>query len=76
MFFEEIKKVFPITFLISCDVFSLFNIIPLRETIDIAVSLWFEHNTSLKITKGELKKHFDFATSGTHLIFKEHFMIK
>ena len=45
---------------------SLLTSIPLKETIDIAVDLLFEHNPDFKITKNELKKLFDFATSGTH----------
>ena len=65
-FCEEIKKVRATNkFLISYDVCSLFTSIPLKETIDIAVDLLFEHNPDFQITKNELKKLFDFATSGT-----------
>ena len=59
--------------MISYDVCSLFTSIPLKETIDIAVDLLFEHNPDFKITKNELKKLFDFATSGTHLLFDGSF---
>ena len=62
-FCEEIKKVSATNrFLISYDVCSLFTSIPLKETIDIAVNLLFEHNPGLNITKAELKKLFEFAT--------------
>ena len=58
-FCEEIKKVSATNrFLISYDVCSLFTSIPLKETIDIAVNLLFEHNPVLNITKSELKKPF------------------
>ena len=56
-------------FLVSYDVTSLFTNIPLKETIDIAINLIFNHNPNLNITKKELKKLFLFATSQTHFIF-------
>ena len=59
--------------MISYDVCSLFTSIPLKETIDIAVDLLFEHNPDFKITKNELKKLFDFATSGTHFLLDGSF---
>ena len=69
-FCEEIKKVRATNkFLISYDVCS----IPLKETIDTAVDLLFEHNHDFKITKNEFKKLFDFATSGTHFLFDGSF---
>ena len=45
-------------FLISYDVCSLFTGIPLKETIDIAANLLFEHNPDFKITKNEFKISF------------------
>ena len=73
-FCEEIKKVSATNrFLISYDVCSLFTSIPLKETIDIAVNLLFEHNPGLNITKDELKKLFEFATSGTYFLFQGTF---
>ena len=56
-------------FIISCDVCSLFTSISLKETIDIAVNLIFDKYPDLKITRQELKKSFEFATSGTHFLF-------
>ena len=41
-------------FLVSYDVTSLFTNIPLQETIDIAISLIFNHNPNLDITRKEL----------------------
>ena len=69
-FCEEKKKVGATNrSLISYDVCSLFTSIPLKETIDIAVDLLFEHNPDFKITKNELKKLLYFATSGTHFFY-------
>ena len=56
--------------MISCDACSLFTSIPLKETVDIDVNLLFEHNPDLNITKAELKKLFEFATSGTYFLFQ------
>ena len=60
-------------FMISYDVCSLFTSIPLKETIDIAVNLIVEKYPDLKITRQKLKKLFEFATSGTHLLFDGSF---
>ena len=71
---DSIKKVSATNrFLISDDVCSLFTSIPLKETIDIAVNLLFDHNPGLNITKAELKKLFEFATSGTYFLFQGTF---
>ena len=56
-------------FMISNDIFSLFTRILLKETIDIAVNLIFDEYSDLKITRQELKKLFEFETSGTHFLF-------
>ena len=54
-FWEEIKKVSATNrFLISYYVCSLFTIRPLKETVNIAVNLLFEHNRGLNITKALL----------------------
>ena len=45
----------------------------IKETIRIAVNLLFEHNPGLNITKAELKKLFEFATSGTYFLFQGTF---
>ena len=42
-------------FLVSYDVTSIFTNIPLQEIIDIAISLIFNHNPNLNITRKELK---------------------
>ena len=69
-FCEEIWKVRATNkFLNYDDVCSLFTSIPLKETIDNAVDLLFEHNPDFKITKNEFKKFFDFAISGTLFLF-------
>ena len=41
--------------------------------IDIAVNLLFEPNPGLNITNAELKKLFEFATSGTYFLFQGTF---
>ena len=53
-------------FIVSYDVTSLLTIIPLQETIDIAINFIFNHNPNLNITRIELKKLFFFATSQNH----------
>ena len=57
------------SFLVSYDIQSLFTNIPLEETIDIAVTILFEKKPNLKISKGDLKKLFRFATSETQFLF-------
>ena len=69
-FYKEVQEVSSSNkFMISYDVCSLFTSIPLKETIDIAVNLIFDKYPDLKITRQELKKLFEFATSGTHFLF-------
>ena len=51
--------------MISYNVSSLFTSIPLKKTIDIAVNLIFGKHLDLKITRQELEKLFEYATSGT-----------
>ena len=66
---EKIRKIFLDIYLVLYDICSLFTNIPLQETIEIEVKLIFENNPQLQVTKRELKKRFNFATSGTHFIF-------
>ena len=74
VFCEEIKKVSPTNrFLLSYDVYSLFNSIPLKETINIAINLLFAHDPGLKIIKDELEKLIEFATSRAHFLFQDAF---
>ena len=47
----------------------MFTSIPLNEPIDLAVKIIFDNNPTIKITKKDLKKLFEFATSGTHIHF-------
>ena len=47
-------------FLVSSNVTSLFNNIPLQETIDIAINLIFNHNPDLNISNKKLKFVFFF----------------
>ena len=73
-FVSQIKKaILSKKFLVSYDVTSLCTNIPLQETIDIAITLIFNHNPNLSITRKELKKLFLFATSQTHFIFNGKF---
>ena len=60
-------------FLVSCNVTSLFTNIPLRENIEIAINLIFNHNLNLKITRKELKKLFLFDTLQNHFVFNRKF---
>ena len=59
-----------ILFLVSYGVCSLFTIIPLTETTEIAVELIFQNKPN---SKNELKQLFTFITSGTHFLFKGNF---
>ena len=43
--------------------------IPLDETIGLAIKLILDNNPNIKIRKKDLKKFFEFATSGTHILF-------
>ena len=64
------KKVSSINkILISYDICSLFTSIPLNKTIDLTVKLVFDNNPNIKITKKDLTKLFEFATSGIHILF-------
>ena len=56
-------------FMVSFDVASLFTNIPLKESIDLAVSYITEGNAKLKFSKAELLKMFSIATSHTHFLF-------
>ena len=56
-------------FLVSYDIQSLFTNIPLNETIDLAVNLLIEKERDLKISRADLKKLFQYATSMTHFLF-------
>ena len=49
-------------FLVSYNVTGLFTNIPFHEIINIAISLIFNHNPNLNITKKELKKLFIFPS--------------
>ena len=70
LFCKEIKKVSSTNkFLISFDICSLFTRIPLNETIDLAVKLIFDNKPNIQSTKKDLKTLFEFATSGTHILF-------
>ena len=42
---------------------------PLYETIDIAIDLFFSEYTSMRITRNELRELFIFATANTHFMF-------
>ena len=68
-FCEEIKKVRASNkFLVFYNVCSLLTIIPLTETVDIAIDLLFEKKPGFKILKADLKKLFQFATSGAQFM--------
>ena len=54
--------------MVSFDVASLFTNIPLKESIDLAVSYITEGNAKLKFSKAELSKIFSIATSQTHFL--------
>ena len=53
--------------------FNKFTNIPLKETIKLAVKLIFEKRPEIKITRKQLTKLFEFATSGTHFLFNGNY---
>ena len=73
-FVKNIREVSsPNKFMVSYDVTSLFTNIPLEETINIAVDIILKSNPRIKISKDELKKLFQFATSQSHFLFDGQF---
>ena len=69
-FNEEPKKVSVTNkYMVSYDVTSLFTIIPLEETINLATDLLLEAKPDLKISRKDSQKLFEFATSQTNFLF-------
>ena len=69
-FVDELKKVSVTNkYMVSYDVTSLFTTIPLEETINLATDLLFEAEPDLKISRKDLQKLFQFATSQTNFLF-------
>jgi len=59
--------------MVSFDVESLFENIPLEECVNLAVDYISEGNPDLQLTTTELRKIFNFATAQTHFLFKGSF---
>ena len=55
--------------MVSYDVTGLFTNIPLEETINLSIDLLFEVKPDLKISRKDLQKLFQFATSQTNFLF-------
>ena len=69
-FVEELKTVSVTNkYMVSDDVTSLFTNIPLKETINLTIDLLSEAKPDLKISKKDLQKLFQFATSPANFIF-------
>ena len=69
-FVQELKTIeISNKFMVSFDVVSLFTNIPLKESIDLAVTYITEGNPNLKLSKSDLTKLFSFATSQTNFFF-------
>ena len=76
-FVEELKAVsVTYKYVVSYDVTSLFTNIPLEETIHLTIDLLFEAKPDLKISRKDLQKHFQFATSQTNFLFNGSIMTK
>ena len=56
-------------YMVSYDVTSLFTNIPLEETINLTINLLFEAKPDLNISRKDLQKLFQFATSQTNFLF-------
>ena len=52
--------------MISYDVCSLSANIPLKENVELVVSLIFQKRPGIKIRRKQITTLFEFATSGTH----------
>ena len=73
-FIEEIKSVsLNNTSFVSYDVTSLFTYIPLKGTIELALTVLLENEANLRIYKNGLKKLFKIATCETHFMLKSKF---
>ena len=57
-------------YIIPYDVTSLFTNIPLEETIHLTIDILFEAKPDLNISRKDLHKRFQFATSQTNFLFK------
>jgi len=69
-FVQELKTVdISNKFMVSFDVVSLFTNIPLKESIDLAVSYIAEGNPNLRLSKNDLTKLFSFVKSQTNFLF-------
>ena len=69
-FVQELKTIDTSNkFIVSFDVVNLFTNIPLKESIDLAVSYTLEGSKNLKLSKSDLTKLFSIATSQTHFVF-------
>ena len=55
------------------DVCNSFTNIPLKETTKLAVNLIFEKQPEIRVTRKQLTKLFEFATSWTHFLFKGNY---
>ena len=68
-FCKEMQKVSSSNkFMMSYDVSSLFTSVPLKGTVQIVVNLIFDKYPDLKIATQQIKKLFQFANSGTHIV--------
>ena len=69
-FVEELKMVAVTNkYMVPYDVTSLLTNIPLKETIHLTIDLLFEAKPDLKISRKDLQKLFQFATSQTNFFF-------
>ena len=69
-FVEELKTVSVTNkYMVSYNVTSLFTNIPLEETIHLTIDLSSEAKPDLKISRKDLQKLFQFATSQTNFLF-------
>ena len=69
--FDEELKTVSVTnkYMVCYDVMILFTNIPLEETINLTINLLFEAKPDLNISRKDLQKLFQFATSQTNFLF-------
>ena len=59
--------------MIYYDVCNLFTNIPFKETIKLAVKLTLKKRPEIRITRKQLTKLFEFATSETRFLSNENY---
>ena len=60
-------------YIVLFEIVSLFTNIPLNESIELAVDLIFAKESSIKMSKAQMRKLFHFATAQTHFAYNNQY---